>query len=109
MQYRSTRDSNTQVTSAMAIKTGLAPDGGLFLPETVPQVSLSEIESLCGMTYNERAVDILSRFLTDFTQEEITTCVNRAYSREKFETEEIAPIFKLNQNTNFLELWHGPT
>ena len=109
MQYRSTRDSNTQVTSAMAIKTGLAPDGGLFLPETVPQVSLSEIESLCGMTYNERAVDILSRFLTDFTQEEITTCVNRAYSREKFETEEIAPIFKLNQNTYFLELWHGPT
>ena len=109
MQYRSTRDSNTQVTSAMAIKTGLAPDGGLFLPETVPQVSLSEIEALCGMTYNERAVDILSRFLTDFTQEEITTCVNRAYSREKFETEEIAPIFKLNQNTYFLELWHGPT
>ena len=109
MQYRSTRDSNTQVTSAMAIKTGLAPDGGLFLPETVPQVSLPEIEALCGMTYNERAVDILSRFLTDFTQEEITTCVNRAYSREKFETEEIAPIFKLNQNTYFLELWHGPT
>ncbi len=109
MQYRSTRDNKQNVTSAMAIKTGLAPDGGLFLPETVPQISLSEIEALAGMTYNERAIDILSRFLTDFTQEEISTCVNRAYSREKFETEEIAPLFKLNPTTYFLELWHGPT
>lgn len=109
MQYRSTRNSKLSVSAAMAIKTGLAPDGGLFLPEAVPQISLEEIERLGKMTYNERAVDILSRFLTDFTQEEITSCVNRAYSREKFETDEIAPIFKLNQNAYFLELWHGPT
>lgn len=109
MQYRSTRDSKLNVSSAKAIKTGLAPDGGLFLPESIPHVTLSEIEALAGMTYNERAVDILGRFLTDFTREEIITCVNSAYSREKFETEEIAPLFKLNPNTYFLELWHGPT
>jgi len=109
MQYRSTRNNQYSVTSAMAIKTGLAPDGGLFLPEAIPQVSISEIEALSSMTYNERAVDILSRFLTDFSHDEIVACVNNAYSREKFETEEIAPLYKLNQSTYFLELWHGPT
>ncbi len=109
MQYRSTRDNQYKVTSAMAIKTGLAPDGGLFLPESVPQISLNEIEALSKMTYNERAVDILSRFLTDFSHDEIVACVNSAYSREKFETEEIAPLYKLEQSTYFLELWHGPT
>lgn len=109
MQYCSTRDNNFSVSSAMAIKTGLAPDGGLFLPESIPQVSISEINALSQMTYKERAVNILSRFLTDFTQEEIVDCVNKAYSREKFETEEIAPLFKLNQSAYFLELWHGPT
>jgi len=109
MQYRSTRDNKINVTSAMAIKTGLAPDGGLFLPETIPSLSLSEIDALASMTYNERAEDILGRFLTDFTKEEIKECVNGAYSREKFETDEIAPVFKLNDTTYFLELWHGPT
>lgn len=109
MQYRSTRNNQYNVTSAMAIKTGLAPDGGLFLPEAIPQVSISEIEALSSMSYNERAVDILSRFLSDFTHDEIEDCVNNAYSREKFETEEIAPLYKLNQSTYFLELWHGPT
>ncbi len=109
MQYRSTRDSKLNVSSALAIKTGLAPDGGLFLPETVPSVSLEDIGALAKMSYNERAVNILSRFLTDFTQEEIVSCVNNAYSREKFETDEIAPIYKLDDKAYFLELWHGPT
>ncbi len=109
MQYRSTRDSKLNVTSALAIKTGLSPEGGLFLPETVPNVSLEEIGALANMSYNERAVNILSRFLTDFSQEEIVHCVNSAYTREKFETDEIAPVYKLNENAYFLELWHGPT
>jgi len=109
MQYRSTRDSALNVSSALAIKTGLAPDGGLFLPEAVPSVALEEIGALANMTYNERAVNILSRFLTDFTQEEIISCVNNAYTREKFETDEIAPVYKLNDKAYFLELWHGPT
>ncbi len=109
MQYRSTRDSKLNVSSALAIKTGLSPEGGLFLPETVPAVSLDEIGALANMSYNERAVNILSRFLTDFSQEEIVHCVNSAYTREKFETDEIAPVYKLNENAYFLELWHGPT
>ena len=109
MQYRSTRDNNLQVSSALAIKTGLSPEGGLFLPETVPTISIDDIKKLAPMSYNERATNILERFLTDFTKEEIEECVNNAYTREKFETDDIAPIFKLNDSAYFLELWHGPT
>ncbi len=109
MQYRSTRDNSLSVSAALAIKTGLSPEGGLFLPEEIPAVTLEEIKSLAPMSYNERAINILKRFLTDFTQEELESCVNNAYTREKFETDEIAPVFKLNDNTYFLELWHGPT
>jgi len=81
----------------------------LFLPETIPHIALNEIEKLASMTYNERAKIILSLFLTDFTDEELSDCVNKAYNREKFETEEIAPVYKTADETYFLELWHGPT
>ena len=109
MQYRSTRDNSLSVSSALAIKTGLSAEGGLFLPESIPTVTLEEIKALAPMSYNERAMNILSRFLTDFTKEELESCVNNAYTREKFETDEIAPVFKLDDSTYFLELWHGPT
>lgn len=109
MQFKSTRDKSVAVTSAMAIKTGLSPDGGLFLPETIPHVDLDTINSLVTMSYNERAKKILGLFLTDFTDEELTDCVNSAYNREKFETDEIAPVYKMTDETYFLELWHGPT
>ncbi len=109
MQFISTRDKNVSVTSAMAIKTGLSLDGGLFLPESIPHVDLDTIKSLATMSYTQRAKKILGLFLTDFTDEELTDCVNKAYNREKFETDEIAPVYKTTDNTYFLELWHGPT
>ncbi len=109
MQFKSTRDVNVSVSSAMAIKTGLSHDGGLFLPETIPHIDLNTIESLASMSYNDRAKKILKYFLTDFTDEELTDCVNKAYNREKFETDEIAPVYKTEEGTYFLELWHGPT
>lgn len=109
MQYRSTRNSQLNVASAMAIKTGLSPEGGLFLPESVPQLTIKEIGELTNMSYQERAINILSRFLTDFTLDEVIRCVNSAYTREKFETDAIAPVYKLNDQAYFLELWHGPT
>ena len=109
MQFISTRDKSVSVSSAMAIKTGLSADGGLFLPETIPHVELDDIKALANMSYNERAKKILSLFLTDFTDEELTDCVNKAYNREKFETDEIAPLYKTDDSTYFLELWHGPT
>ncbi len=109
MLYHSTRSKGVPISSAEAIKTGLAQDGGLFVPESIPVLSLAEIGSLAHQTYNERAFHILSYYLSDFSPAELKECVDKAYSREKFETENIAPIYPLGKSTYFLELWHGPT
>ncbi len=109
MQYHSTRDKSISVSSAEAIKKGLSAEGGLFVPDSFPRVSLDEIQSLAQKTYTERAKFVLSKYLTDFTEEELDKCVNSAYTKEKFETDAIAPVYKLNNSAYFLELWHGPT
>ena len=85
MNYVSTRGiEKEKVSSAYAIKTGLAGDGGLYMPEEIPQLSYEEITSLLGATYPERAAAILSRFLTDYTKEELLTDATLAYSEDKF-------------------------
>ncbi len=109
MQYQSTRDKNISVSAAEAIKTGLSAEGGLFVPESFPSVSLDEIKGLAQKSYNERAYFVLSKFLTDFTEEELMKCIDSAYTKEKFETNSIAPLYKLDNTTYFIELWHGPT
>ena len=109
MNYQSTRDKTISVTSAEAIKQGLSNEGGLFVPESFPTVTGEEIKSLAKMTYNERAKFILGKFLSDFTDEELAKCVDSAYTKEKFETNTIAPVYKLDDNEYILELWHGPT
>jgi len=109
MEYSSTRNKTLSVNSATAIKTGLAPDGGLFVPKAIPKVTPEDIAALAQMNYAERAIWILSTFLTDFTTDEVSDCAHSAYNKIKFETDEIAPVYKLNNGTYFLELWHGPT
>lgn len=109
MDYASTRNKNLAVSSAFAIKTGLAPDGGLFIPKEIPHISQDDIMALTQMTYPERAASILEKFLTDFTKAEVEDCTYSAYTKEKFETDEIAPLYKLTDDIYFLELWHGPT
>ncbi len=109
MQYQSTRNKNISITSAEAIKQGLSTDGGLFVPESIPEISMEEIAGLKNMNYRERAEFVLSKFLTDFTSDEIKYCVQNAYTKEKFGTDNIAPLYKLDDKTYFLELWHGPT
>ena len=109
MQYHSTRDNSISVSSAQAIKQGLSTDGGLFVPESFPKVSLDEIDGLAAKSYHDRANFILKRFLTDFSDEDLKSCITSAYTKEKFGTEAIAPVYKLNDSTYFLELWHGPT
>ncbi len=109
MNYISTRGINKEkVSSAYAIKTGLAADGGLFMPETIPTLTLSEISELTSLSYPKRAAKILSKFLTDYTYEELLTDATGAYSSEKF-TPSPAPLTKLDGNNFMLELWHGPT
>ena len=108
MKYYSTRNSTLKVTAAQAIAQGLASDGGLFVPESIPQVSIEEIKTLCAMDYRLRAVDIMGRYLDEFSADELTSFVNDAYS-ENYDSREIAPVRFIDDKTGFLELWHGPT
>ncbi|MEG1540374.1 MAG: threonine synthase [Oscillospiraceae bacterium] len=108
MKYISTRDKNKSVTAAEAIAKGLADDGGLFLPESIPSVSASELKELCKANYRERAVIIMSKFLDEFSEAELRGFVNSAYA-ENFDCPEIAPLRFLDDATGMLELWHGPT
>lgn len=108
MNYISTRGTGQPVTSAEAIIAGLAGDGGLFVPEELPQVDMAFIESLQNLSYQERAIKVLSLFLTDYTAQEVEGCVTRAYGDNKFDTPAIAPLNML-EGTSVLELWHGPT
>lgn len=109
MNYRSTRNSSLSVSSAEAIAAGISKDGGLFVPESIPQMPLEEIGSLIEESYVQRAEYILAKYLTDFSMEELGYCVRSAYTAEKFDSEEIAELAKLGEGTYMLELWHGPT
>ena len=109
MFFNSTRNNSIKITSAQAIKQGLSDEGGLFVPESFPKVTLDDIESLKNKDYREVAYFVLSKYLTDFTEEELKDCISKAYTREKFETDSIAPLYAVNDKTYFLELWHGPT
>ena len=104
--YRSTRGNAETVTASQAILKGLADDGGLFVPECIPALDV-DMDTLAGMTYQEVAYEVMSRFLTDFTKEELQTCIARAYD-EKFDTDEIAPLHQAD-GAYFLELFHGAT
>ena len=109
MNYKSTRDSSIRVTAAEAITRGLSAEGGLFVPENLPEIALDDLEGLAGMNYTERAIQILSLFLTDFSDEQLVDCVESAYTAEKFGEEGPTPISHLYDGRYLLELWHGPT
>lgn len=109
MLYESTRGGNERIVSAEAIKKGIAANGGLYVPEKLPRLTPKEIEALTGMSYQERALNILSHFLDDFSEAELKECVSKAYSDDKFSNKNITPLTTLNDSLNILELWHGPT
>lgn len=104
--YKSTRNAEKTVTASEAILKGLAEDGGLFVPERIPKLDVT-MDELKDMTYQETAYAVMKQFLTDFTEEELKTCIHRAYD-EKFDTEVIAPLVKVS-DTYHLELFHGAT
>lgn len=109
MYYNSTRDNSCRVTAAQAISRGISSEGGLFAPEAFPQLSMDELQGLVGKNYNEKAKAVLSKFLTDFSAEELANCVDCAYTTEKFDSGNISEIAKVGEHAYLLELWHGPT
>ena len=112
MKYKCTRDSSTQVTGSTAIVNGLSNSGGLYVPEYFPSLSLDKIEEISKESYSRRASYIMSLFLTDFSLNELTDYTGAAYNTERengFRNDKIAPLYKMDDSTYFLELWHGPT
>lgn len=106
LYYTSTRNRDVRVTASQAILQGLSEDGGLFVPESIPSLDVP-LEELAEMSYQQVAYQVMSRFFTDFTEEELKSCINQAYD-EKFDTEEIAPLVKA-EGAYYLELFHGAT
>ena len=109
MNFFSTRDCGwTPYSAAQVIKQGLADDGGLFVPESIPALTQEDMNRLISLPYPERAADILGRFLTDYTAEELLADCRAAYSEPSFRGG-TAPLRYTDDTTAVLELWHGPT
>lgn len=109
MNYVSTRGMCPVVSSAEAIKMGIAPDGGLFVPESPVAVDNQLLDKMLNMSYGQRAVEILGLYLTDYTREELSDCTQGAYNSSNFDHPDIAPVVHLEGSTYIQELWHGPT
>lgn len=104
--YKSTRSEAGYLKASEAILKGLADDGGLFVPTEIPKLDVT-VEELSKMTYQQAAYEVMKLYLTDFTEEELKNCINKAYD-SKFDTEEIAPLAEVD-GTYYLELFHGKT
>lgn len=109
MYYLSTRNKGLRFTPAQAIAQGLSREGGLFVPQQIPALPEGALDAMKNMTYQQRAVYVMGLYLDGFSQDELASYTAQAYSAEKFDTPEVAPVRKLDQNTYCLELWHGPT
>lgn len=104
--YESTRGQETNISSAEAIVKGLAKDGGLYVPSSIPRIQKS-LKELSEFSYQELACYVLGLFFTDFSEEEIKHCVYSAYD-QKFDHPQIAPLVKKGEHF-YLELFHGST
>lgn len=107
--YESTRGGKDSISSAEAIKRGISPNGGLYVPQQIKEFNMKEINDLVDKSYTQRAAFILKQFLDDYSDEELVDCVNKAYNADKFSSSEIAPLKAINESLCLLELWHGPT
>lgn len=104
--YSSTRGNEKKVTASQAILQGLSEDGGLYVPDHIPALD-KPLEELSRMEYKEIAYEVMKLYLTDFTKEELQTCIERAYD-DKFDTDVIAPLTQVD-SAYYLELFHGAT
>lgn len=111
MKYVSTRDCasiKTKISASEAICRGLAPDGGLYVPESLPHITNDDIMHVASLPYAKRAAYVLSLFFEEFSVEELTEMCEDAYSSASFPDGSV-PLTNVAGNVNALELWHGPT
>ncbi len=109
MYYVSTRNASLKFSASEAIVQGLSRDGGLFLPESIPQITMAQVEQLAKLPYPQRAAKIMKLYLEDFFEEELLGFAEKAYGPVKFDTPAAAPVVEVEPGNHVLELWHGPT
>lgn len=110
MRYISTRGRlERDYSAAEAIREGLAPGGGLFVPESFPELNLEDIGRMKELNYEEISKRILKGYLSDYSEDEIEECVEGAYNDRTFSHRERTPLVKLEGDLYVMELWHGPT
>jgi threonine synthase len=109
MQYTSTRAQAAPVSGAQAIVAGIAPDGGLYIPETLPTFSYDRIKRMQDLNYPELAAAVLDPFLNDFSSQELSDAAGFAYAPERFAHPDVCPLVMVEPGLAMLELWHGPT
>ncbi len=108
MEYISTRGAAARIPSKKAIIKGIAEDGGLYVPATLPFFGPDPFSGTDRDSYAARAAKILQAFLTDYPEAELLTACRGAYA-ENFDSPRTAPVTFLDEDTAVLELWHGPT
>ena len=108
MRYISTRGQAPVLPFAEAMLTGLARDGGLYVPETIPLMDAAAIAALDGLSYEDAALRVMAPFIGDsFTEQELAEAIRRAY--QGFGHAARAPLVQLAPGHHLLELFHGPT
>ena len=116
MKYLSTRGQSPAQSFSEILLGGLAPDGGLYLPETYPHFSADDLSRMRGMNYRELAFEVLSRFATDIPADDLKAIIDKTYTadvycnvREGENAEDITPLHTLEPNLHLLCLSNGPT
>lgn len=107
--YISTRGNYPPVSASAAIKVGMVPAGGLFVPDEIPVFTDSRIFAMAEYDYLSAAREVIAPFLDDFTAAELLECLRPAYGRNNFYHPQVVPLHSVNEKLHFLELWHGPT
>lgn len=116
MKYISTRGQSPAQSFSEILLGGLAPDGGLYLPETYPQFSADDLARMRGMNYRELAFEVLSRFITDIPADDLKALIDKTYTAEVYcntrpgeNAGDITPLHTLEPNLHLLCLSNGPT
>ncbi|MCB9359575.1 threonine synthase [Candidatus Woesearchaeota archaeon] len=110
MKYISTRGGVEPRSFSQVVMEGLAPGGGLFMPETIPAFSESDLERMKGMSYPELAFTIIKPFVDDIPEDDLEDLINKTYTEKAFGTSEITPLVDLgNKYPALLDLFEGPT
>lgn len=109
MKYISTRGGMQPITYTQALLEGLAPDGGLAVPETMPQVSASQIESWRELSYADLATEVLGLFAGDIDREDLRRMCHAAYNSSVFSAKQIVPLTKIREHLYLVGLSEGPT